>query len=172
MSHVAPRMPHGLARLNAASEDHARELLAETCGSSHFARELTARRPFASTPELLAEAEAVATSMRRDDWLEAFACHPRIGDPVALAADTAESAEQAGMRNADEATAQRIAALNDAYEARFGFIYLVCASGRSPDELLQILESRIDGDVTTEWQVAAAQQRQITALRLRALADG
>lgn len=164
-------MPSGLGRLNAADDDRARDLLHGSCSSTYFARELAARRPFASVDELLVEAESVAETMCRDDWLEAFAHHPRIGDRTTLASGSKESAEQSGMHDAAADVAARIAELNAVYEAHFGMVYLVCASGRSPQELLEILERRLaDGDPATEWRVAADEQRRITTLRLRTLA--
>jgi 2-oxo-4-hydroxy-4-carboxy-5-ureidoimidazoline decarboxylase len=133
---------------------------------------MTDHRPFHDLDALLLRAGSVADTLTRDDWFEAFSHHPRIGDAAALATNSREGSEQAGMRSASDDVAARIAAGNAEYERKFGFIYLVCASDKSPEELLEILERRLAGDPVTEWLVAAAEQRQITELRLRALVSG
>ena len=164
----------GLDRLNALPEDDAaRELLA-CCGSRAWARAVAAARPFESTDELLERADAVWWGVDASDWLEAFRSHPRIGERKAEAGQTGRekawsAGEQAGMDAAAEATRAALAEGNRAYEARFGHIYIVCATGKSADEMLALLNARLANDAATEIRVAAEEQRKITRLRLEKL---
>jgi OHCU decarboxylase len=108
--------------------------------------------------------------MEEPDWMEAFACHPRIGERKAAHA-TAKSAAWSGQEQsfADGAQARVLADLaqgNSLYEQRFGFTYIVCATGKGADEMLAILNRRLTSDRTTELHEAAEQQRQITQIRL------
>src|SRR5207245_11170454 len=97
------------------------------------------------------------------DWLQAFAAQPRIGASVA---DARARSEQSGVAGAGAETLARLAAGNRAYEERFGYIYIVCASGKSAAEMLAILESRLSNDPETELRIAAGEQRKIIRLRL------
>jgi OHCU decarboxylase len=164
----------GLARLNALPPADAEAELLTCCGSRAWARRVTALRPFADDDALFAAADEVWWALDREDWLEAFRSHPRIGEKKAEAGQTAREAgwsrgEQAGMDAAEEATRRALAEGNAAYEARFGHIYLVCATGRSADELLSILTARLENDAATELRVAAGEQAKITRLRLEKL---
>jgi 2-oxo-4-hydroxy-4-carboxy-5-ureidoimidazoline decarboxylase len=134
-----------------------------------------AQRPFASRAALLAAADAVWTGLTEADYLEAFAHHPRIGeDLAALRArfpDTAgwASAEQAGASAADEPTLLALRDENRAYFERFGFIFIVCASGKSARELLASLRDRLGNERPHELAIAATEQAKITRLRLEKL---
>ena len=130
---------------------------------------MTGARPFASVDVMQARASAIWSSLGRNDWLEAFAAHPKIGDVRTSSAWS--SAEQAGMQSADAKAKTRLAALNAEYEARFGYIFIVCATGKSPGEMLSALETRIGNDAERELPIAADEQRKITALRLTKLVD-
>ncbi len=135
---------------------------------------MTAQRPFGSVDELMQAADATWRSLDRSDWLEAFSHHPRIGgDDVGrqrFAATRAWSrSEQAGVEGADDALRQRLASGNDEYVQRFGFVFLICAAGRSAAEMAQALERRLGNDPETELHEAAEQQRLITRLRLAKL---
>lgn len=157
--------------LDALPASEAEALLAACCGARAWVSRMVARRPFRDTRTLLRAAHDVWWTLGADDWKEAFAHHPRIGERAAAVAQEARarawsSAEQAGMAAADEEVRGRMRALNDRYEIRFGYIYLVSAAGRSPEELLALLETRIDNDPETELRVAAAEQATITRLRL------
>ncbi len=99
-------------------------------------------------------------NVSREDILEAFAAHPKIGDHIG--AD-----EQAGVRSASDITLEELSQLNRAYESRFGYIYIVCATGKSADEMLALLRQRLDNDPEEELAIAAEEQRLITQLRLR-----
>jgi allantoicase len=161
---------HGLTVLDSAPDELAEAALLTCCGSSRWAHELAARRPFGSPEALFAAADEVWAGVDREDVLEAFDAHPRIGDRSASHADAGatrwSSGEQAGTASAEEATLAALHEGNLAYEARFGHVFLIRAAGRSADEMLAALRERLDNDPATELQVAAEQQRQITALRL------
>jgi OHCU decarboxylase len=142
------------------------------------------KRPFASIAQAAGQADLVWTSLRAEDWLEAFAAHPRIGDsgtaasaetmPGALpraASDDARlewgpGAEQSRVSSAGPDVRDRLAAANREYEARFGYIFIVCATGKSAEEILAILARRMTHSAGDELGVAAEEQRQITQLRL------
>lgn len=163
-----------LAELNAADAERASRLFASCCGASRWVAGMLARRPFASLDELLADAESVWWDLRPDDWLEAFSHHPRIGERHAAVRQDERAAgwsggEQRGVASAGNDVKDALARGNQEYERRFGHIYLVCATGKSAEELLKILESRLGNDPEAELRVAAGEQAKITALRLRKL---
>ncbi len=147
------------------------------CGSTLWAEELAARRPFADEAELSAASDAVWRAIPEAAWREAFDSHPRIGQSHAQKAATAESlrwsaTEQQQAVMPGEAAEQALAEANRRYEARFGRIFIVCASGRTGAEILAMLEARMSNDPATELQEAAEQQRRITQLRLRRWLEG
>jgi len=163
-----------LEQLNDASADDAEIEFLKCCGSTRWAFEMTEARPFASNDALFAKADDIWWALSAEDWLEAFRAHPKIGEKKASAtqAEQAQSwsaQEQSGVANASSQTKDELARLNREYEDRFGFIFIVCASGRSSAEMLAILNSRIDNDRDTELRIAAEEQRKITRLRLEKL---
>jgi OHCU decarboxylase len=137
------------------------------CGSARWAKAMAVARPFADVAAMIACGEAVWASLSPADWLEAFAAHPRISERRAVT--TWSSEEQAGARLADEPTHAKLAALNVDYQQRFGYIFIVCATGKSSTEMLALLDARLANDPQTELAIAAAEQRRITALRLQKL---
>jgi 2-oxo-4-hydroxy-4-carboxy-5-ureidoimidazoline decarboxylase len=160
--------------LNALPPDEARATLLRCCGSRRWADAMTARRPFASQPELLAAAAEIWNGLGRDDWLEAFAAHPRIGDVEALRKKFASTAawcagEQARVAGAAEEVSQALAEGNRRYEDRFGYIFIVCATGKTAAEMLDLLRERLPNDPAHELTVAAAEQAKIIRLRLEKL---
>jgi len=164
----------GLARLNALPAPAAEAELLTCCGSREWARRMAERRPFRTDPILLDAADEVWWELDQADWLEAFRSHPRIGEKKAEAGQTAREqgwsrSEQAGMDAAEDATRRALVDGNRAYEERFGHIYLVCATGRSADELLSILQARLQNPPEREIRVAAEEQAMITRLRLKKL---
>jgi OHCU decarboxylase len=169
-----------LDELNALDEDRAARELLRCCGSTRWAREMADRRPFASIDALCDAADRVWRLMDRADMLEAFAAHPKIGEGAGLAGRAGEVAErtawttqeQSGARDAADDVRTRLAAGNRAYEARFGYIFIICATGRSAGEMLASLEARLHHAPDAELPVAAEEQRQITRLRLAKLVDG
>lgn len=135
---------------------------------------MAAGRPYGTAEGLLAATDAAFAQMPRESWLEAFACHPKIGDLHSLRMKFTgnkewSGGEQAGVNDADEATLRRLAEGNAAYEQRFGYLFIVCASGKSAAEMLALLESRLDNDPETELAIASGEQQKITRLRLAKL---
>lgn len=163
-----------IQRINGWSETEARTEFLRCCGAMRWAERMAARRPFAGEADLFAVAEQVLQGLTRDDWLEAFAAHPKIGDLDALRAKFATTgawptSEQAGVAGAAETTLQALAEKNRQYEDRFGYIFIVCASGKTAAEMLALLEQRLHNDPAEELLLAAGEQAKITQLRLRKL---
>jgi allantoicase len=163
----------GVRWLNALPAGQAEAELLACCGSREWARQVAAARPWPGFDDLAATADRVWAGLGRDDWLEAFAAHPRIGARASAApAGTSGTGagwsgrEQAGAAAADAAVLAGLAEGNRDYQARFGHIFLVCASGRAAAELLDELRRRLGNDPATELRVAAEEQRKITRLRL------
>ena len=163
----------GLARLDACAAADAFEALLRCCGARRWAEAMAARRPFGDLARLRAAADEVFRTLGRDDWLEAFRAHPRLGDRDALRARFATSAwaagEQAGTAAASEATLAALADANRAYEERFGHVFILCATGKPAGEMLAALRARFDNAPDRELEIAAAEQRRITHLRLEKL---
>jgi OHCU decarboxylase len=130
-------------------------------------------RPFEDESALSRIAERVWWSLSEQDWLEAFAAHPRIGQRKegADAHSAWSRQEQDAALTAAERTQARLQLLNDEYAAKFGFIYIVCAAGRSGDELLALLEERLQRPRAEELRTAAEEQARITRLRIRRLLE-
>ena len=164
----------GVGRLNRLTGEEARAALLDCCGSARWAREVAALRPFPDVGGLLEACERVWFGLDRSDWLEAFRAHPRIGEKKA-AGPTSEDArrwsegEQSRASAAAEETKAALAQANRAYEEKFGFIFIVRATGKTAEEMLEILRGRIKNDAETELRVAAAEQWRITELRLKKL---
>lgn len=140
------------------------------CGSNAFAAAVVHGRPYADEDSLLARADDAWWLLPENDWLEAFACHPRIGESPADGSrqfSAWSTEEQSKARTTVQSVLDSIARKNREYEARHGFIYIVCASGRSAEELLTILDRRLTNTTEAEIREAAEQQRQITHLRIR-----
>lgn len=123
---------------------------------------MLSQRPFKDADEVFESAERIWWDLVREDWLEAFLAHPRIGEK----GNAAESREQAGAASASDDVKTKLAEVNRAYEARFGWIYLVCATGKTAEEMLAIAQSRLTNDPDAELKIAAAEQAKITKLRL------
>lgn len=160
-----------LAAWNAANEATALDAMIACCGAKRWAAAMVAERPIQSPQKLSSVADQIWSTMEVPDLMEAFACHPRIGERKAAPA-TAKSTEwskqeQSSAIVADAALFARLAQGNADYEERFGFTYIVCATGKNVEEMLAILERRISNDRETELHEAAEQQRQITQIRLR-----
>ncbi len=133
------------------------------CGSRQWAERMTASLPIADTERLHRLAESIWWSLTPADWLEAFAAHPQIGEQ---SSKKWSAQEQAGMSDAEQETLEAIAQLNAAYRDTFGFIFIVCATGKSADEMRQLLEKRIANHPEQELRIAAAEQAKITRIRL------
>lgn len=136
---------------------------------------MMARRPFGSQATARAAARDEWFALSGDDWREAFGHHPRIGDRDALrrrfAARDPAGREQSGVDTASEAALTALAEANRAYEERFGYIFIVCASGRTAEEMLALLRARLGNDPQTEIRVAATEHAKICELRLLSVAE-
>jgi 2-oxo-4-hydroxy-4-carboxy-5-ureidoimidazoline decarboxylase len=165
----------GLERLNGLPDGAAREELLACCSSARWAAEVASGRPFASADEIIARSDAAAAGLTQADLEQALAGHPRIGDRIgdrSRAGATAWSRqEQAGVAAADQAIVRALADGNEAYERRFGHIYLVCATGRSGAELLALLRERLGNDPAAEWDVVRRELGKINRIRLRKLLE-
>jgi allantoicase len=165
------------AVLDALSADEAREALHRCCGSTRWVDRLLASRPFGSPAGLAVAARHAFSALERDDYLEAFSHHPAIGADLSSLREkfastlSWSSSEQASVAHADEVTLMELAAANRAYNKRFGYTFIVCASGKSAPEMLALLRARLENDATTELRVAALEQQKITYLRLEKLAE-
>ncbi|HEY3820377.1 MAG TPA: allantoicase [Polyangiaceae bacterium] len=164
----AGREAWGIARLNALSPEEARGELKACCGSTAWAERMVAARPLRDLASARTEAARAAEGLTEKDWLEAFAAHPRIGEKKSDARGWSAE-EQAGVGSADRATLDALAEVNRAYETKHGFVYLVCATGKSADEMLALARARLEGDRARELVRAAEEQRLITDLRLEKL---
>jgi len=154
-----------LDRLNVMSAGEMAAELLPCCGSRAWARRMAEGRPFQSAADIKQKSDQVWRSLGREDWLEAFAAHPRIGETGSRWSE----AEQAGARGADAETLAALVEANREYESRFDHIFIVCATGKSAEEMLGLLRARLDNDPATELRVAAEEQRKITHLRLEKL---
>jgi 2-oxo-4-hydroxy-4-carboxy-5-ureidoimidazoline decarboxylase len=157
--------------LDAAPPDAARALLTRACGSTAWVARMLARRPFGSQQALLAAARDEWFALPEQDWLEAFSHHPKIGDRASLAARFAgthdlSAKEQSAVAFATADVIIDLAHANQEYLDRFGFIFIVCATGKTAAEMLALLRARSSNDRATELRNAAAEQAKITALRL------
>jgi allantoicase len=186
-----------LEDLNVLNEEAATRELLRCCGSTQWAREMAASRPFDSPETMAQTSDTIWLSLGRADWLEAFAAHPRIGaaPPSGLPRGVSDGSrpgwgpgagaervdgslrtewatqEQSGVASAPDEVRARLAASNRAYEARFGYIFIVCATGKSAGEMLALLDERLTNDPDEELHIAAEEQRKITRLRLAKLLD-
>jgi OHCU decarboxylase len=156
-------MSVSLAELDGMPADEAASLLASCCGVQAWVEGVLERRPFGDVSTLLRVADDVWWSLGPDDWRETFAHHPRIG---ARTAQASSAGEQRRVASATADVRDALAEGNRDYEQRFGHIYLVSAAGRTAEELLAILQSRLSNDPTAELRAAAAEQAKITRLRL------
>lgn len=164
-----------LAELNALPRQQAERELLACCGCRAWARKVAAGRPYADFDALLASADRVWLALSPDDWLEAFSKHPRIGERAARATPEVErhwsEGEQSRARDAAPAVLSQLAMANAEYENRFGHVFLICATGKSADEILQQARERLHNNPDNELRVAAEEQRCITHLRLRKLLE-
>jgi OHCU decarboxylase len=158
-----------LAELNSMPLYRAEEELLKCCGSKIWARTMARRRPFASQDRVARAAEEVWRALQTSDWLEAFAAHPRIGESKPGPSRDWSTQEQSGTHGATATVAGALAEANQEYCARFGFIFIVCATGKSAEEMLAVLRSRLSNAPDREIQIAAEEQNKITMLRLAKL---
>ncbi len=164
-----------LAEFNALPSVEAESALMDCCGSARWAASVASRRPYPTVEALCKAADSVWWKLDRADWLEAFSHHPQIGDKSASGSESARqwaASEQAGARVATDDVKARLARANRAYFEKFGYIYIVCAAGKTAEGMLAILNQRLQNDLASEISIAAEQQRLITRIRLDKLLAG
>ena len=160
-----------LSELNGLSRSRAAAEFLKCCGSSRWASEMSASRPFDALDQMQQRSDEIWASLSKTDWLEAFAVHPRIGGRSPGSRSRWAAEEQSGAASADDESKARLAALNDLYERRFGYIFIVCATGKSAAEMLNLLEARLSNGPNAELLNATEEQRKITNLRLAKLME-
>lgn len=168
-------MAGGLDKLNQATPDDTVAAFLKACGSTRWAKDMAAGRPYTNPPALLRAADAAMDRLTTPDWLEAFAHHPRIGEknlsqPMYATTKELSNKEQSGMATATKQVREAFADANEEYERRFGRVFLICAMGKTADQMLAALRERLKNDDTTEMTNAIREQRLITRLRLEKLA--
>lgn len=165
-----------LHELNILPPPQLKEELAKCCGSSAWIDRMLPFFPAEDLVEVLEDAEEQWFLCSEADWKQAFAQHPRIGDIESLQkkfASTAEWAigEQGGIKTATQQTLQSLAEANKKYEEKFGYIFIVCATGKSANEILTQLETRLQNSPEVEIEIAADEQNKITRLRIEKLLE-
>lgn len=159
-----------LDAFNALDAESAAAGLRRCCGSTRWVESMTRARPFPSADAMADISDAVWQSLASPDWLEAFAAHPRIGEAKPPGpgggGPSWEEQEQSSTLSAPEKVKERLAARNHQYEARFGYIFIVCATGKTAEQMLALVEDRLQNDSHEELQIAVEEQRQITRLRI------
>jgi 2-oxo-4-hydroxy-4-carboxy-5-ureidoimidazoline decarboxylase len=157
---------------NRLSDGEAAQQILPCCGSQAWALGMAKRRPIQDEAALTAVSAEIWNRLSVDDWMEAFSKHPRIGERKAPQSATTRSAswsvqEQKGVASAQDSVLQSLAEANRAYETRFGRVFLVCATGKSASEMLELLRRRLQNDEATELKIASEEQCKITEIRLR-----
>ena len=160
--------------INTAQQETKQRLFESCCASGRWIEQMLAGGKFSSDQDVIRRAQTCWQKLGESDWLEAFSAHPVIGDVNSLREKYANtkaiaSGEQAGVDSANEQTLMRLAQANAEYLDKFGFIFIVYATGKSANEMLQILEQRLVNDRETELKNAAAEQLKITKTRLKKL---
>ena len=161
-----------LAQWNRLPPEEAAKEILSCCGSQAWAKEMAARRPFPDVTTLLAACDESWSNLTATDWTEAFRSHPRIGESRAAQSASVQSVtwsaqEQPNVAAAGDAVEIALAEANQDYEQRFRHIFIVCATGKSSPEILEILRRRLKNDEHTELCEAAEQQRQIMHIRMK-----
>ena len=170
------RIYKNLAWLNDLIYAEAEKTFLDCCGSTEWARQMADARPFAMLEHLFTLAESKWFSLSPADHLEAFAAHPKIGSKKAAEKQQARSAqwsagEQASVNGSAESILNALAEANRLYQDKFGFIFIVCATGKTADEMLAICKARLGNSVETELNIAAVEQSKITEIRLKKLLE-
>ncbi|WP_158969351.1 2-oxo-4-hydroxy-4-carboxy-5-ureidoimidazoline decarboxylase [Paraglaciecola sp. L3A3] len=163
-----------LSELNSVTPEQAYKVFESCCCAPNWVNKMVKKRPFTNTLVLQEQALRIWNNLDHVDYLAAFEGHPQIGDLSTLQkkyASTSDTAghEQSGMSLAQQSTLEKMALLNQQYLERFGFIFIVCASGKSAEQMLELIQSRINNSPQQEIQIAAREQAKITKLRLEKL---
>ena len=166
----------GVDRLNELAAGDVEAELRGVCGAQAWARTVASQRPFRDPAALLAAAEAAWDGLAREDWLEAFAAHPRIGESRTAAGADASAwsrEEQSRAMESSGSTGALLAHAQRRYQERFGHVFLICASGRTAEEILTACSARLAHDAEAELRIASEEERKIGRLRLdRLLEEG
>ena len=165
-----------LERFNRLPRQRASRALLDCCGSKKWAQQMAAFRPFASESQLFEAADKTWSTLAREDWLEAFLHHPPIGETRAKAKQSATASrwsarEQYSVQKAAPEVLEALAVQNRAYVEKFGYVFLICATGKRTEEILNALRQRLPNDPDSELRIAAEEQRKITRLRLEKLLE-
>lgn len=165
-----------LISLNEWPPADAESAFLDCCGSRTWARRMATARPFAMLEDLFDSAERIWFALSPSDWLEAFAAHPRIGSSKAALTQQARAGawsagEQSGVDSAEEKVRNELGLANSLYQDKFGFIFIVCATGKTAEELLAICRARLGNSAQTEFAIAAGEQHKITEIRLNRLLE-
>ncbi len=160
-----------IEEFNQLDAETAKQELQRCCGATRWVEQMEARRPFGSSKALNEMATEIWDGLSREDWLEAFSHHPKIGGVDYLRKKFAttqdwSSQEQAGAQGASEKVLHELAQGNETYEIRFGYIFIVCATGKTAPEMLEILQSRLNNAPDDELEIARQEQNKITHLRI------
>ncbi|MER6302723.1 2-oxo-4-hydroxy-4-carboxy-5-ureidoimidazoline decarboxylase [Kitasatospora sp. NPDC001539] len=162
--------PHALESLAAADAAELEEILLDVCSSPRWAAAVAAAGPWSSREALLAANAAAMAELTDADLRDAMAGHARIGQPKA--GDATSEREQAGIQGVDQALLDELREANAAYEAKFGHVFLICATGRTAATMLAALRERHPNDPATEAEIVRGELRKINDIRLNRLLDG
>ncbi|MFD8328728.1 2-oxo-4-hydroxy-4-carboxy-5-ureidoimidazoline decarboxylase [Streptomyces lydicus] len=166
---VTPEPPSGLARFNTADDSTARAVLHEVCASRVWGSKVLARRPYATTDALFAASDAAMAELTAEDLAEAMAGHPPIGRPKP--GDPTSSREQSGMAGASDELKTEMLELNLAYQEKFGHVFLICASGRTGEQMRDAVRNRIDNAPEQEREIVRVELGKINRIRLTRIAE-
>jgi allantoicase len=174
--HVPADSSKSLGRFNALPRQRAIRTLLDCCGSRKWAQHMAERRPFAGEVDFFETADKTWTALPREEWLEAFLHHPPIGGTNARARQSAAASrfsakEQSSAQKTAPGVLQELAAQNRVYAEKFGYVFLICATGKSSEEILNALRQRLANEPAAELRIAAEEQRKITRLRLEKLLE-
>lgn len=168
-------MTLNLKQFNALPKSEATSLLKRCCGASEWAKSVSLDRPFSNVSDLMAAAETRWKEMKREDYLEAFSHHPKIGGDLDslrkkfAATEEWSSEEQESVNHASEEVLKALRDGNQRYEQTYGYIFIVCATGKSAPQMLALLQARLGNPPEVELELAAAEQAKITRIRLEKL---
>ena len=163
-----------LESLNSLTISDANEQFETCCGAANWVEKMNQNRPFQNKDDLYQKAESIWYSLSSKDWLEAFTHHPKIGNIDSLRkkfhnTKSISKDEQSGINDAAESTLKDLAESNQLYQDKFGFIFIICATGKSADEMLALIKIRLNNNANEEMRNAAKEQNKITQLRLEKL---
>ena len=163
-----------LESLNSLTISDANEQFETCCGAANWVEKMNQNRPFQNKDDLYQKAESIWYSLSSKDWLEAFTHHPKIGNIDSLRkkfhnTKSISKDEQSGINDAAESTLKDLAESNQLYQDKFGFIFIICATGKSANEMLALIKIRLNNNANAEMLNAAKEQNKITQLRLEKL---